>query len=41
MYVALSLLSLFAFVLACPPQYLPSYRRGGWGRHYKVENWNR
>lgn len=27
--------ALIALIL-CPPQYLPSYRRGGWGKYHRA-----
>lgn len=32
---AATVLPLVALVV-CPPQYLPDYRRGGWGRYAKA-----
>jgi len=31
--VALLTLATLAATMVVPPRYLPSYRRGGWGRH--------
>lgn len=28
-------------IMFVPAQYLPSYRRGGWGRYYRAESWRR
>ena len=38
MTALLACLSLAAFtaLILVPPQYLPSYRRGGWGRYHRA-----
>lgn len=34
-FITTILLAAFTALILVPPQYLPSYRRGGWGRHYR------